>query len=359
MALSSQQIQTFERITVAREEYGPTISVLAISKIERREPNPYGPNVYQHVYDHARRLGLVIDKENYFDHITMSAYLWPYTSPERLSALAYFNTIGYYINDTIASDMRRYSPTQTAKLQHSVAQKAHDILIKGKMPEGKLDKYDMAFLDLRHSIIGLSNAEFAERFFQILLEHWQAAMTCYEKCGMFEGRIDEFITIRRVASGMIPTIALIEFARNEYIPSWLPEYVPTLQIAIDALADIGGLSNELFSYAKEVLESGTTLNLVAVVERVNEYDSTIYALEDAIETVNNCFDVFKLATSQACYEASIIEDPVFREQAEAFLTGFIDQMWDMAAACYHWQVETNRYRSENHPFTDLRVKLAA
>ncbi len=336
----------------------PPLSSLLISSVPRREPNPHGPVVYEEVFDLAQDIGLVIDPTNYFDHVTMSAYLWPYASREALRAATFFNVIGFYIDDTIGSDIRHSHGLDIDALRGVVANKALNIMLRGLIPASP-DKYDRAFMDFYQMILELSDAPFGARFFPVLFEHWRAATRNYEANGPYTGTVEEFIPIRRLTGGMFPTILMIELAKQQYMPAWLPARVPSLSTAIDALADIGGLSNELFSYAKEVLYEGTTLNLLPIIQRQAGDESAVWAAHEAIALVNGCYELFRLAVQDVLAEASQIEEPAKREQAETFLKAFVDGMWDQVAASYHWQMEANRYRAEYNPFPELTSRLAA
>lgn len=336
----------------------PPLSSLLISSVPRREPNPHGPVVYEEVFDLAQDIGLVIDPEHYYAHVTMSAYLWPYASHEALQAATYFNVLGFYIDDTIGNDIRRSIESDMDHLRAVVAYKALNILLHGKIPAAP-DKYDRAFMQLDEMIRGLSNADFAARFYAELFEHWRIATTNFEANGPYEATVEEFIPLRRLTSGMIPTIQVIELAKQTYMPAWLPDAVPSLDTLINAVADLAGLSNDLFSYAKEVLDEGSTLNLIPVIQRQVGDVSAAWAAHEAIALINGCFDLFQQSAQDVLAEAARIEEPHLRREAEHFLINFIDGMWDQIAAFYNWQMESNRYRTEINPFTELRTRLAA
>jgi hypothetical protein len=84
-----------------------------------------------------------------------------------------------------------------------------------------------------------------------------------------------------------------------------------------------------------------------------------WAVREAIRIVDQRYTDFEQAVRDSWNEVSHIEDLKQRAQAASFLSKFVSGMWDVAAASYHWQMETNRYRSETSPFADLRLKLSA
>lgn len=334
----------------------PPISSLQISRLPRREPNPDGLAVYRRVYKEASEMDLLIDPQHYLEHVTMSAYLWPYAPVERLTALAYFNTIGYYLNDTISRDIKIMPNNEAARLRVTVAQTAEQVLLRGADAD-PADKYGQAFIKLREMLGELTNPDFVSRFFPALMVHWRDVTVSYNKRGFDDVGVQEFIALRRSTSGMLPIVMLTELAQDVYMPQGALERVPSLETAIIALADIGGLSNELFSYTKEVIIQESRFNLIPVIEREYGYTDTLNAIFDAMAIVDNCFETFEKATEAMQAEASQIEDADARDEVENFLASFLPGMWDVAAACYHWQMETNRYRCEQNPFPDLKSQI--
>jgi hypothetical protein len=128
---------------------------------------------------------------------------------------------------------------------------------------------------------------------------------------------------------------------------------------IDALADMACLSNDLFSYHKEVVVEGTSMNLVPIIQREAGGESVVWAVHEAIALINSRYAVFKEGVRSLLEQADGIAEPGLRIQARAFLYAFIDGMWDQAAAYYHWQMEANRYRNAENPFSELRHRLTA
>lgn len=334
----------------------PPISVLRISRLARRSPNDFSEEAIRRVYEMSEQFGLVVTNQSFFDHITMSGYLWPYTTPERLITLVYFNAIGFYIDDTIGSEITLLPESDALALRMSIAEKTQTIFVDGITPR-RPDKYDLALLQLRDGVANLSTPDFANRFFQLLLEHWRDSTTTWETEGTYLGGIEQYIPLRRSCSGMLPTVLLIEYAKDHFMPEGALDLVPSLADAINAVADIGGLTNDLFSYAKEVIDQGTTLNMIPVLQRERGYVMSRFAILDGLEIVDGKFAAFQKAIEDANSETAAIEDPDYREQMQGFLDDYVDGMWDMISGAYHWQTETNRYRNERNPFPDLRTPI--
>jgi hypothetical protein len=305
------------------------------------------------VYLEADRMGLVINPRIFYDHVTMSAHLWPHASVDSLTALVYFNTIGYYLNDTISRDIQIMADAEASRVRVEVAHTAEQVLIRGAEADPD-DKYGQAFARFRALLSELVPSDFLDRFFSVLLVHWRDVTITYNKSGFDDVNLEDFITLRRSTSGMMPTIMLTEVAQNVFMPEGTLDLVPGLGGAITALADIGGLSNELWSYTKEVTLGGARFNLVPVLEREYNID-TDHAILAAMDIVNDCFDRFETAMELVDAEVAGLQGN--HRKIKRFLTGFLPGLWDIAAACYHWQMETNRYRSELNPFPDLRSQI--
>ena len=161
--------------------------------------------------------------------------------------------------------------------------------------------------------------------------------------------VEEYIESRIHFGGMYPTIGMIEFVNGVYINELLFIKYPSLQQATEDCVLIGVLSNDLISYHKEKHSQHNLLNAYLKTNTVNNLDE---AISLGLNLVNQCFESF---TEHSQYTRKQIETAPLTERhiINIYLTG-IEQL---ISASYHWQMSTNRYRSMDNIFEDLKYPV--
>ncbi len=146
---------------------------------------------------------------------------------------------------------------------------------------------------------------------------------------------------------MYLAIHLTEYCYGCYLNPKLMERVPSLQTAIDMCNDIGGLSNDIFSYPKE---SHSKLNLVNSFLVLGKASSLEEAVQAAIDYVNDCHSEYDTAIEQVHTEVQALP-----ANDRAIVLKFVDGLQAILAASYHWQLVTQRYRHQAHILDDMRL----
>jgi hypothetical protein len=158
-----------------------------------------------------------------------------------------------------------------------------------------------------------------------------------------EVNLDRFVQLRLLASGMFACISVIEFAQGIFLPDYVLNHPVIEQMRYDC-AFYGAILNDIFSFHKE-WQAGNHFNLIALL-----IDTRGLSLEDAVHQA-----VMMLNEKAADFIA--LERQVPRsgnEAANRMLGKYIQGMRDHFIASWHWQFSTNRYRSPNSPFPQLR-----
>lgn len=136
----------------------------------------------------------------------------------------------------------------------------------------------------------------------------------------------------------------IEVAQGIYLPDNVFRDT-TMKELFQLVSRIGWLSHDIFSYEKEVMVLGTRGNIIPIfMENYNlSFES---AANQAIEMVNN--DIIRFGE----LEKNL---PRFRDEViDCNVKGYVEGMRNMVVSMVHWQQRSNRYRSSNSPFPELR-----
>jgi hypothetical protein len=171
------------------------------------------------------------------------------------------------------------------------------------------------------------------------VEHWAA------------GRVpstDEYLGTRMHDSAVFPAVDMIEVAAGLRLsPEILehPSIIEMRQLTVRHTAYV----NDLFSYQKEVLWSGTPCNLVHVLMH-NESIRFEEAVREIVAMVNRDVQRFmELERSLPSFE------PAIADEVDAYLTGMKDWM----RGNVEFSLASSRYRAPDSPFPELSDPVAA
>jgi hypothetical protein len=159
--------------------------------------------------------------------------------------------------------------------------------------------------------------------------------------------VEGYINLRILDAGMHPMIDTVEFAQGIILPDLVieSEYLRGMR---EYVARLGSLLNDIFSYTKEIIETNSRFNLICVLE-----DYYGYSFEDAVQrTVDIVNDEVEAFNAKARNIPSWGDKNIDKDVA-LYVKGLKDQI----NACWHWQMSTNRYRSDKSPFPELRTQI--
>ncbi|MBM7845200.1 terpene synthase family protein [Herpetosiphon giganteus] len=275
-------------------------------------------------------------------YITMSSYLFPTASLERLKAIDLLNAILFYIDDMYDRNQHRvpiHLPSP-ATYAHCVG-----LFVDGMLPTDGHHLYPIWYEAYRQ-FRDLSTRDYRQRLAESLMTHLQATQIPNRTFLQATATTDMYIATRLHDSGMYPTMILIEFALGQPIARDIYTH-PAMQRATELTALIGALLNDLFSYEKEVLHLDSRFNLVRILMDAEQL-SFAQAVHQSITMINQW-----IAKFETIAQPSVWFPGVQHAQANRYVDGLRQQI----AAAWHWQLATNRYRSPNSPFPILRNLL--
>ena len=284
----------------------------------------------------SAKLG-VIDPELYGGHTTMTNYLYIKAPVNRMVNALVLYDILYYFNDSFCKDTLEGA---TVNLEIVLAVwEGKEFNYSNKRP--KLTTFLKALHYISNCFRGDSNPTFFKKYTTEMKKHlWYVANS------PSFNTVDEYIETRLYTAGMLPVIDLMEYLNGCYISNHLLEKVPALKQVRYTCAMIGGLSNDLFSYAKE---KHSDFNLVNAYLKTKEAATFEDAVIKSVTLVNNLYEEYLVAVAQAYVSSAVLE-----EEEASIISTYLDGMDVIISACYHWQKSTKRYEHPENVFVDMR-----
>jgi hypothetical protein len=319
-------------------------SISDLGVIEPLRHNPHAKEAEAIAKVHCQRLGIHLD--NFDGYNSMSAFLYPRTSLERLVAIITIMNLLYYIDEAFERHERVEEDPEENLYLRKVFQSCVPILLYGETP--KTDNVIHGGCKLIHDLLApLTTVDWLKRFVGTIGEHLMS--TTYTLKDVIESNADDmlekYIDLRRLDCGMNPTMNMAELAYGFYLPDTVKAH-PFIKQVEAATANIAGLMNDLFSYEKEVIEYGSRFNLIAVLM---DYKQLTFedAVAESVAIVNqNTNDFLRLKDAIPSWENKATEDMVRQ---------YVDALEDQISATWYWQQTTDRYRSPTSPFPELRI----
>ncbi|MER7578003.1 hypothetical protein [Streptomyces sp. NPDC126514] len=308
--------------------------------------NPRSAEVDRIAEDQCRRLGIWHPK--YPHYTTMCYYLYPRASVEQLVPITVFHNLLFYLDEVFTSPGEEDVTPATAAAA-ALMEGALELFCQGTGRAGDRTVHQ-ACRELRTTILGMSPGEsWFARLAGALRSHLRAATDPLDTV-MTDGVVDldKYVAARGSDGGMYTTVEFIEFADCYVLPDDLLRD-PGIDELRRCTILIGALMNDIFSYHKEVVVGGTRFNLISVIGE-RESCGFAEAAHLAVTRINALSDSF---TGLAQRVTDLYRGTEHARMVESYLAALLEQN----SATYHWQWSTNRYRSREQVFSELRGML--
>ena len=305
------------------------LSLLDLTVLGPAQVNPHRDQSMAATYDICSRYGVGLTGMHRYT--SMSSYLFPAASPERLVTIDLLNAVLFYIDDVYdrnaAGPLDGHDPLTADVYRHCI-----EIFLHGRMPAGQHRLYPI-WQELHRRFGALSSADYLQRLTQSLIEHFQATGIANDAfAGLGDERVHAYIEARAHDSGMYPTVLLIEFAAALELDSAVLSH-PMIARATYLTVVVAALLNDLFSYEKEVIQLGSRFNLVDILMTAHRL-SFESAVHRSVLFINRLIADFQAIESHL----PVWANPELNQQARVYVNGLRDQM----SAAWHWQLSTNR-----------------
>lgn len=295
----------------------------------------------------SRELGIA--QPHLAEYQTMSAYLYPDASEERLATIVLLNNLLFLVDDTLGQARPTSGPASPATRHRIDA--CLEVLHGDDPPSGaaETDPLYRACQWLWQQLRSGTAPTWRDRFHTSMRRHLRVVTVPLDAI-VVNGRpdLDRYLELRLRDAGMETSLDLIEYAQEEPLP---PEALgdPALQTMRQCITHIGGLTNDLFSYEKEVLRHGSRFNLVAVL-----MDGHRLPFAEAVRQAIRIINGYTTAFERHYHQLPGPTDPYLRAVGR-YAAGMVD----VINATYHWQMSTARYRSPTSPFVELTTPPGA
>jgi hypothetical protein len=313
--------------------------------IDGKRTNPHAQEAQQKAKEYCKEAGIYLD--NFDGYNSMCAFLYPDATAERLTAVIIIMNFLYYVDEVYERHARQQTDRTEDLYLREVFDNCTRIMLYGIQPTSEHELYKACSL-IHKVVIPLSNVEWLQQFIFVTLQHLKATTYTLEDILKTKGGdpIQQYMDLRVLDCGMRPTMRLIEFANDFYLPEEIKAH-SFIHSVEEPTGNIAGLMNDLFSYEKEVIAFGSRFNLVALLE---DYRGLNFegAVDQAVEIVNRFTRDFL-----ECEKAI----PDFgSDEVNKMVQQYVQALHDQINATWQWQISTDRYRSRQSPFPELRDK---
>lgn len=277
----------------------------------------------------------------YSGHHTMTPYIFTDTDIGRsITTTVWFSTL-YFLDDFFGEDMRAEEELPDFKRLFGIWMGIDHSM--DDVPE-KFSYLYKAISYCSHQIRMNSNHNFFKRYTEWLYHHMLYTLNPVDY-----KTVEEYIESRIHFGGMYPTMGMIEYTNDLYLDPSLLSRFDSLKQAVRDCALIGVLSNDLISYHKEKHSQQNLLNAYLKTKTVNTLEE---AIQKGMAYVNDCYVSFKKHSALAKEKVAML--PAREKQ---LVITYLEGLERLIAASYHWQMSTNRYRSVENIFEDLKQTI--
>lgn len=303
-------------------------------------PHPDIPRLKELTRDFGNQYQILLPDADYY--ITCSLYLFPKAAFERILLISKLFAVDFYLNDTMGRDAQ---PTDQERqrlyeIRDRLARLGYDLNTTGAISTAEKANIEVLELMSRES----PDTWFIP-FLQSYLKHIDAAHRSNDVAGLgYISGVDEYVEARRVISGMPHTVSLIEYANGTYL-DWELLREAGLDVPMHRInwtvSVIGALTNDLFSFEKEVIDKGSDANLLPILVMNNfrmKLSEAIGLAGSIIRDLLTDYSTLGDEISRHLNAGAIAPDR--RSIVDAYLKG----LKTVLQTCWLWQATTMRYK---------------
>lgn len=303
-------------------------------------PHPDIGRLKQLTLQFAQQYGILLpNAENY---ITCVMFLFPQAPLEKITRLSKNYAIDFYLNDTMG---RETKPTEEERKHLYEVRDRLSALSSELDPAGTASLPERANIEVLAEIGATAPGAWFDRFLRSYLYHINVAHKTHDAvaAGAIQ-TVEEYIEMRNQISGMPHTIALIEYCNDRYL-DWgvLREAGMAREVERinDTVSLIGALTNDLFSFEKEVIDHNTDSNLLPVIILNNFRMRLTEAISVAGSIIRDLLIDYTGLFDSINNKAAVLREPD-KETLAAYLRG----LKSVLQACWTWQKSTKRYKRD-------------
>jgi hypothetical protein len=316
-------------------------------------PHPNLKELKEKTLNFGEQYGILLPNAEYY--VTCAMFLFPKTTLEKIVRLSRNYAVDFYLNDTMG---REATPTGDEKkvlyeIRDRLAALGTDL-----HPNGDISLAEKANIEVLAEISATSPAGWFDRFLRSYLHHIDLAHKAYDCASLgYIPMIEEYIETRCHISGMPHSVLLIEYSNDLYL-DW--DLLQQAGVAEDlqrlnwTVSLVGALTNDLFSFEKEVIDNRSDSNLVVII-LLNNFRMK---LEEAITVAgfivrDLLIDYIRLSGKiTGSMDASGLLPAGAKEGLQIYLSG----LKAVLQACWMWQTYTKRYKREGSIWQESHIR---
>ncbi|RFS20008.1 hypothetical protein DVR12_19985 [Chitinophaga silvatica] len=317
-------------------------------------PHPRSEEIISVARLFCKEHGIWLDNAQHY--ITCQLFLYPSASFERILVMTKNNAIDYYLNDTMGRDLfKNLSASERESAAQIIKRMASLDTSLTLQPESEL--IEEANVKMLREIQKNSSEGWFSKFLEMYNYHIEIThRNCNSSALGFQPTVAEYIDMRYHTSGMPHIVLLLEYAENNFL-DW--EWMETNGIASSLervhwlIAAFGCLSNDIFSFEKEVIDENTDANLLAVIA-INEpswqlREVIFHATTIVRRILTEYFEKIQFLRVQISNLESINI-----EKARGLMQ-HLESIERCVQASWMWQVYTKRYKRSNSIWDETQL----
>ncbi|MGN7820531.1 terpene synthase family protein [Chitinophaga sp. 22536] len=306
-------------------------------------PHPQSETIIKIAQQFCEEHGIWIEQAKHY--ITCELFLYPDAQFDRLVSMVENNAIDYYLNDIVGRDLFRHlnsdKQTEARELMKRMSNVDLDLLLPHNVTS-----VEKANIEILKFMKGTSPLPWFEKFLHLYCYHIDVTHRDGNSDAQgYVPSIDEYIELRCHTSGMHHIVMLIEYASGNFLDAdWcsdlgIDNYLQRINFLTAAF---GCLSNDLFSFEKEVVDNSTDANLLMIV-----------ALNDPMCSLTDVIVKSAKIVQEMMIELLDLIDKIKKQLHDLAgsdgskndaLTSYVKGIEKCIQASWLWQVYTKRYK---------------
>ena len=278
-------------------------------------------------------------------YINCAFLLYPRGRFDRMLTIMKNLTVGFYLNDIMGRDLFKFLSLEEQKNSRKLIKNMAD-LDETADPGPGAGPIEIANAIALQEFRDAAPREWFLKFKRLYSYHLKIThRDCDTDAVGYLPEVDEYITRRCHLAGMNHIVLWVEFSDGRFL-DWELLKKHSLSLRMERLhwlsAAFGALSNDLFSFEKEVIDNSSDSNLVAIVAMNNPHLSLEESIEESSEIVRNV--VMELVALLDSMPAEIQKlqsvQPALADTLSTHLKGLVR----FIQASWLWQLHAKRYK---------------
>jgi terpene synthase-like protein len=315
-------------------------------------PHPESKELQLIAETFGRQYGIWLDNAKHY--ITCTLFLYPMASFDRMAAIVKNNAVDYYLNDTMGRDVFGLLSPGKQTVAKKVVQRMSALDDRLYVPP-TAHAVEKANAEVLTFIRDTSPRSWFEEFLYFYSHH--LAVTHQDLNSSSLGHVSsvpEYIHGRNHTAGMHHIMLLIQYSLDNFL-DW--QHLGTTGLAYplrrmqEIVTTFGALSNDLFSFEKEVIDNNAESNLVSNMLLNDPALSLHDALMEAAGIIRNMLIEYTGLRTLLTAKLDAYADAGTKRQLKTHLAG----LEICLQASWLWQVYTKRYKRISSIWTETTL----